>query len=46
MEESEIEKIFSERREKLPEFKNRYTHGVLKRFTAAAQSPMKGGYME
>ena len=46
MEESEIEKIFEERRKTLPEFKNRYTRGVLKRFTAAAQSPMKGGYME
>ncbi len=46
MDESCIGKIFEERRKTLPEFKNRYTHGVLKRFTAAAQSPMKGGYME
>jgi len=46
MTESEIEKVFEERRKTLPAFKNRYTRGVLKRFTAAAQSPMKGGYME
>ena len=46
MEETDIGRVFEERRKTLPEFKNRYTHGVLKRFTAAAQSPMKGGYME
>ena len=46
MEEHEIEAVFEKRRENLPDFKSRYTHGVLKRFTATAQSPMKGGYME
>lgn len=44
--EAEIQHVFAERRKTLPPFKNRYTHGVLKRFTQAAQSPMKGGYME
>lgn len=44
--EAEIEHVFAERRKTLPPFKNHYTHGVLKRFTQAAQSPMKGGYME
>ncbi|MBQ2667474.1 MAG: dihydroxy-acid dehydratase [Clostridia bacterium] len=46
MEESEIDRVFEARRKTLPAFQNRYTHGVLKRFTASAQSPMKGGYME
>ena len=46
MDESAIEEVFAERRKTLPPFKNRYSHGVLKRFTATAQSPMKGGYME
>lgn len=46
MEENEIERVFAERRKVLPAYRNRYTHGVLKRFTATAQSPMKGGYME
>lgn len=44
--EAEIDAIFAERRKTLAPFKNRYTRGVLKRFTASAQSPMKGGYME
>lgn len=44
--EAEIDAIFAERRKTLVPFKNRYTRGVLKRFTASAQSPMKGGYME
>lgn len=44
--EAEIEAVFAERRKTLAPFKNRYTWGVLKRFTASAQSPMKGGYME
>ncbi|MBO5671533.1 MAG: dihydroxy-acid dehydratase, partial [Clostridia bacterium] len=39
MEESEIQRVFEERRKTLPAFQNRYTHGVLKRFTASAQSP-------
>ena len=46
MDEAAIEEVFAERRKILPPFKNRYSHGVLKRFTATAQSPMKGGYME
>ena len=46
MDEAAIEEVFAERRKTLPPFKNRYSHGVLKRFTATAQSPMKGGYME
>ena len=44
--EEEIAQVFEERRKTLPPFTGRYTHGVLKRFTATAQSPMKGGYME
>ena len=44
--EDEIAQVFDERRKTLPPFTGRYTHGVLKRFTATAQSPMKGGYME
>ena len=44
--EEEVAQVFEERRKALPPFTGRYTHGVLKRFTATAQSPMKGGYME
>ena len=44
--EEEIARVFEERRKALAPFKNRYTRGVLKRFTQSAQSPMKGGYME
>ena len=44
--EEEVQRVFSERRKALPPFKSRYTHGVLKRFTQTAHSPMQGGYMD
>lgn len=44
--ETEIEAAFTERRKKYVQKPQKYTRGVLKRFTASAQSPMKGGYME
>ena len=43
--ESEVERVFAERRSKLPPFKPRYANGVLKTFTENAASPMRGGYM-
>lgn len=46
MPETEIEHVFEERRRVLPAFVPKYESGVLKRFTASAQSPMRGGYME
>lgn len=45
MDEAEIAAVFEARRKTLPPFSPKYTRGVLKRFTASAQSPMKGGYM-
>ena len=44
--EEEVQRVFNERRKALPPFKSRYTHGVLKRFTQTAHSPMQGGYMD
>ena len=44
--EEEVQRVFNERRKTLPPFKSRYTHGVLKRFTQTAHSPMQGGYMD
>ena len=44
--EEEVQHVFNERRKALPPFKSRYTHGVLKRFTQTAHSPMQGGYMD
>ena len=35
--EEEVQRVFNE---------SRYTHGVLKRFTQTAHSPMQGGYMD
>ena len=46
MDESEIARVFAERRKALPPFQSRYTRGVLKRFTQSAVSPMQGGYMD
>ena len=44
--EEEVQRVFDERRKTLPPFTSRYTHGVLKRFTQTAHSPMQGGYMD
>ena len=44
--EEEVQRVFNKRRKALPPFKSRYTHGVLKRFTQTAHSPMQGGYMD
>ena len=44
--EEEVQRVFNERRKALPPFMSRYTHGVLKRFTQTAHSPMQGGYMD
>ena len=42
----EIEAVLNARREVLPEFVGRYSHGLLKLYAEHAVSAMKGAYME
>lgn len=43
---AEMDTILQQRKAALPTFKSKYTHGLLRRYTALATSAMTGAYME